>query len=48
MEHFIQTCCDKINTPDLYINNNGSGLTETVMNKAIDILNGNLNGNTKE
>jgi hypothetical protein len=39
MEHFIQTCGDKIHTPDLYINNNGSGLTETVMNKAIDILN---------
>ena len=44
MEHFIQTCGDKIHTPDLYINNKGSGLTETVMNKAIDIL----NGNTKE
>ena len=44
MEHFIQTCGDKIHTPDLYINNNGSGLTDTVMNKAIDIL----NGNTKE
>jgi hypothetical protein len=44
MEHFIQTCGDKIHTPDLYINNRGSGLTDTVMNKAIDIL----NGNTKE
>lgn len=44
MEHFIQTCGDKINTPNLYINNEGSGLTEKVMNKAIEIL----NGNTKE
>jgi hypothetical protein len=44
LDHFIQTCSDKIHTQDLYINNNGSGLTETVMNKAIDIL----NGNTKE
>lgn len=41
MEHFIQTCGDKIYKPDLYINNEGSGLTEKVMNKAIDVLNGN-------
>jgi hypothetical protein len=41
LEHFIQTCGDKINTPNLYINNEGSGLTDKVMNKAIDILNGN-------
>jgi hypothetical protein len=41
LDHFIQTCGDKINTPNLYINNEGSGLTDTVMNKAIDILNGN-------
>lgn len=44
LDHFIQTCGDKLHTPNLYINNEGSGLTETVMNKAIDIL----NGNTKE
>lgn len=41
LDHFIQTCGDKINTPNLYINNEGSGLTEKLMNKAIDILNGN-------
>lgn len=41
MEHFIQTCGDKIHMAYLYINNEGSGLTEKVMNKAIDILNGN-------
>ena len=44
LEHFIQTCGDKIHTPNLYINNEGSGLTDKVMNKAIEIL----NGNTKE
>lgn len=44
LDHFIQTCGDKINTPNLYINNEGSGLTEKLMNKAIEIL----NGNTKE
>lgn len=41
LDNFIQTCGDKINTPNLYINNEGSGLTEKLMNKAIDILNGN-------
>lgn len=40
LDHFIQTCSDKIYKADLYINNEGSGLTEKVMNKAIDILNG--------
>lgn len=40
LDHFIQTCGDKINTSNIYINNEGSGLTESVMNKAIDILNG--------
>ena len=44
LDNFIQTCGDKIHTPNLYINNEGSGLTEKVMNKAIEIL----NGNTKE
>ena len=44
LDNFIQTCGDKIYTPNLYINNEGSGLTEKLMNKAIDIL----NGNTKE
>lgn len=44
LDHFIQTCGDKINTPNLYINNEGSGLTDKLMNKAIEIL----NGNTKE
>lgn len=43
-DHFIQTCNDRIYTPELYKKNEGSGLTEKVMNKAIDIL----NGNTKE
>ena len=42
LDHFIQTCGDKINTPNLYINNEGSGLTDKLMNKAIDILNGNI------
>lgn len=41
IKHFIRTCGDKIHTAHLYINNEGSGLTEKVMNKAIDILNGN-------
>ena len=41
LKHFIQTCGDKINTPNLYISNEGSGLTDKVMNKAIEILNGN-------
>ena len=40
LDHFIRTCGDKIHTPNLYINNKGSGLTNAVMNKAIDILNG--------
>ena len=40
IKHFIRTCGDKIYKADLYINNEGSGLTEKVMNKAIDILNG--------
>lgn len=44
MDHFIQTCGDRIYNPELYETNEGSGLTEKVMNKAIDIL----NGNTKE
>lgn len=46
MEYFIQTCGDRFYTPKLYEKNGGSGLTETVMSKAIDILNRNLNGNT--
>ena len=41
LEHFIQTCGDKIHTTNLYISNEGSGLTDKVMNKAIEILNGN-------
>lgn len=40
-DNFINTCNDKIYRPNLYINNEGSGLTEKLMNKAIDILNGN-------
>lgn len=40
LDNFINTCSDKIYRPNLYINNEGSGLTEKVMNKAIDILNG--------
>ena len=44
LDHFIQTCGDRIYTPELYKKNEGSGLTEKVMNKSIDIL----NGNTKE
>ena len=42
LPYFINTCGDKINTPNLYINNEGSGLTEKLMNKAIEILNGNI------
>ena len=41
MDHFINTCGDRIHTPELYLANQGSGLTEKCMNKAIDILNGN-------
>lgn len=41
LDNFIQTCDDKNYDYDLYIINEGSGLTDVVMNKAINILNGN-------
>lgn len=40
-DNFVYTCADRINTPEMYKRNGGSGLTEKLMNKAIDILNGN-------
>lgn len=39
LNNFVQTCGDKIYSPDLYFINEGSGLTEKVMNKVIEILN---------
>ena len=39
LDNFIRTCGDKIYMADLYINNEGSGLTDKVMNTAIKILN---------
>lgn len=42
MDHFINTCGDRIYRKELYLENQGSGLTEKCMNKAIDILNGNI------
>lgn len=41
LPYFINTCGDRIYRKELYLANQGSGLTEKCMNKAIDILNGN-------
>lgn len=39
LPHFVQTCSDNLLQNDLYIKNNGGGLTDICMNKCIDILN---------
>ena len=39
MDHFINTCGDRIYRKELYEKNGGSGLTEKCMNRAIEILN---------
>lgn len=38
-EHFIQTCGDRIHTHELYLQNQGSGLTDKCVERAIKILN---------
>lgn len=39
LPHFINTCGDRIYRRELYLKNQGSGLTDKCMNEAIKILN---------
>jgi hypothetical protein len=39
LPHFINTCGDRIYHRELYLKNDGSGLTDKCMNEAIKILN---------